>query len=97
MTVKQYVITIICIYLAVMNFAGFLSMGIDKSRAKRQKYRIPEATLLVIAGCGGSLGSFLGMNVFRHKTKHLKFTIPVPLFLIAHIFILAFLIWRFVL
>lgn len=97
MTGMQYAAVFIAIYLAVLNLAGFLTMGIDKYRAKKQQYRIPEATLLVIAACGGSLGSFLGMNVFRHKTKHVKFTVLVPLFLIVHIFLLAFLMWRFVL
>ena len=85
------------LYILIVNLAAFVLYAADKRRAVRGMWRIPEATLLVIAACGGSLGSFLGMNVFRHKTKHVKFTVLVPLFLIAHIFLLAFLIWRFVL
>lgn len=78
------------LYLLLINAAGFLLMLSDKRRAKKKRWRIPEATLLGVAAIGGSLGSWIGMYLFRHKTKHPKFTVGIPLLLIAHI---ALLIW----
>ncbi len=93
---KEIITVIVAVYLLIMNIAGFASMGIDKGKAKRHERRISEKALLTVAALGGSLGSFAGMSSFRHKTKHLKFTICVPLFLVIHILIIAFLIWRFI-
>lgn len=73
------------IYLLIVNAAGFLSMLVDKHKAKKNLWRIPEATLLLIALMGGSIGSLVGMYTVRHKTKHLKFTIGVPLILAVQI------------
>ena len=73
------------LYLLIINAAGVLFMLVDKIKAKRKAWRIPEATLLTVAALGGSLGSLLGMYLFRHKTKHLKFTVFVPLLLVAHV------------
>lgn len=67
-------------------------MFIDKSRAVHKEWRIPEKTLIGISVMGGSIGMLLGMNVFRHKTKHLKFTIGVPLILIMQIIAAIYLI-----
>ncbi|MBQ8164851.1 MAG: DUF1294 domain-containing protein [Clostridia bacterium] len=78
-----------------MSIVGFVSMKVDKVKAEKNKWRIKESTLLLIALFGGALGSFLGMQCFRHKTKHIKFVILVPLFLIIHILLLALYIWRF--
>lgn len=69
------------LYFGVINLIGFLLMGIDKAKAKRRAFRIPEATLFIVALIGGSIGSLLGMYVFRHKTRHLKFTIGIPVIL----------------
>lgn len=69
------------IYLLIVNAAGFFSMLADKLYAQKKLWRIPEATLLLIAAIGGSLGSLIGMYTVRHKTKHPKFTIGVPLIL----------------
>ena len=81
-------------YLVIINATGFLFMLIDKRKAQKNLWRIPERTLLGIAICGGSLGTLLGMNAFRHKTKHLKFSLGVPLILAVHILIAVFLlIW----
>lgn len=79
--------------LIVINIIAFLMYGIDKSKAKRGAWRIPEATLLGIAFFGGSVGAFLGMRVFRHKTKHARFVIGVPAMLIFHILIAALVIY----
>lgn len=76
---------IIAVYLAVTNLIGLALMGIDKAKAKRRKWRIPEATLFLVAAIGGSIGSILGMYIFRHKTKHLTFTIGMPVILLIQI------------
>ena len=66
-------------YLLTVNAAAFLLMLIDKEKAKKRKYRIPEDTLMGIAILGGSLGAWGGMKVFRHKTQHKKFALGIPL------------------
>lgn len=78
-------------YLAAINIITFFVYGIDKRKARKAKWRIPESTLLLLAAIGGSIGAFVGMRVFRHKTKHLKFTIGVP----AIIILQAAAIWYF--
>jgi len=84
---------ILLIYLAVINVAGFLLMGIDKLRAKKQVWRVPEKTLFLIAVIGGSIGTNVGMYVFRHKTKHWYFVIGMPLILIAQIVLVVWLVF----
>ena len=84
---------ILLIYLLIVNAAGFFSMLADKLYAKKKLWRIPEATLLLIAAIGGSLGSLIGMYAVRHKTKHPKFTVGIPVILIGQI-ILGFRILR---
>lgn len=68
-------------YLLVINLEGFALMGIDKSRARRGRRRIAEATLFIVAALGGSLGMLCGMYAFRHKTLHTSFTVGIPLLL----------------
>lgn len=70
------------IYLAVMNIWGFMSMYFDKQKAIHNKWRTTENHLLLIAVLGGSIGSYIGMKKFRHKTKHIKFMIVVPLMIV---------------
>ena len=82
---------IIIIYFIIVNICGFASMGIDKSRARNRRWRIPEAMLFFFAIIGGSLGSTVGMHLFHHKTKHWYFRIGFPLILIIQI-ILAILL-----
>ncbi len=89
---KPEIITAIIIYLAIVNLAGFLSMYIDKRRAIKNKWRICEQTLFIIAIIGGSIGSLLGMRTFRHKTKHIQFTFGMPAILIMQIIIAIFII-----
>ena len=74
-------------YLLIINAAGFALMLVDKWKAKKNRWRIRESTLLIVAALGGSVGSLLGMYLFRHKTLHLKFTLGIPLILAAHCFI----------
>lgn len=68
-------------YLLIVNAAGFLLMLADKHRARKKRWRIPEATLMGVAAIGGSIGSLIGMYTVRHKTKHPRFTIGIPLIL----------------
>ena len=76
--------TILLLLLAV-NLVSFALYGLDKLKARRGLWRIRESTLLLVALLGGSLGALLGMEVFRHKTKHWTFKLLVPLFLVLHI------------
>ena len=80
------------IYLVIINAAGFFFMLADKYKAKKKLWRIPEATLMGIAALGGSLGSLLGMYTFRHKTKHPKFTVGLPLLLAIQVVLLVMLL-----
>ena len=76
---------LILLYLLIVNAVAFLLMLVDKQSARKKLWRIPESTLLLTAAIGGSIGSLAGMFVFRHKTKHLKFTLGIPAILIAQI------------
>ena len=73
------------IYLAVINVVAFFMYGIDKWKAKKSKWRISEAALLMMAVLGGSIGAWLGMKVWHHKTLHKKFRYGIPLILIVQI------------
>jgi uncharacterized membrane protein YsdA (DUF1294 family) len=73
------------IYLLIINAVGFLLMLVDKYKARKKLWRIPEATLMTVAAIGGSIGSLLGMYTFRHKTKHIKFTLGIPAILAVQI------------
>lgn len=75
---------IIILYLIGINLFAFLMYGLDKQKAKQRKWRISERILLLLAAAGGSAGAYAGMLVFRHKTRHLKFRIGVPLILVIH-------------
>lgn len=88
--ISKYSTLAILIYLVILNIIGFTIMGIDKSRAKRGAWRIPEKTLFLIAILGGSIGSILGMKQFRHKTKHKTFTIGMPAILIVQAAIILY-------
>ena len=81
------------LYLFLMNLFCFLLMGADKGFAKRGARRIPEKVLFGVALLGGSLGGVLGMQIFRHKTKHLSFKIIFPLLLVLHIALTVFLLY----
>ena len=86
--------TCILIYLDAVNGIAFLLCGIDKWKARRERWRIPEKTLFLSAIAGGSVGFLLGMQLFRHKTKHKSFTIGIPLILAMQIGLAAWLLMR---
>jgi uncharacterized membrane protein YsdA (DUF1294 family) len=72
----------------------FFMYGIDKWKAKRSRWRIPESTLLVMAVIGGSIGAWLGMKVWHHKTMHKKFKYGVPTILLIHVLIVGYAIFK---
>ena len=80
---------IFLVFYIIMNLVTFILYGADKSKAKKGKWRIPEKTLLLFAACFGGLGAFLGMKVFRHKTKHTSFRILVPVCMILQFILIA--------
>lgn len=84
-------ITFLLLYLFLINAVSFLLMLADKRMAQKKLWRIPEATLLTAAAFGGSIGALVGMYTFRHKTKHLKFTLGVPAILAAQIALIVYL------
>ena len=73
--------TIASSYLLLINAVGFVLMLVDKYKARKKLWRIPEATLMGVAALGGCIGCLLGMYTVRHKTKHPKFTLGIPLIL----------------
>lgn len=78
-------IILITSYILIVNLLGFAAMGIDKHKAKAGSYRIPEATLFILALIGGSIGSTVGMFFFRHKTRHWYFVVFMPAILILQV------------
>lgn len=78
-------------WVVLMSAAGFVLMGVDKYRARRDMWRIPEKTLLTCALLGGTPGVILGMNRFRHKTKHWYFRYGLPALLIVQLALLGWL------
>lgn len=82
------ILRVVILYLVAINVVTFLLYGIDKFKAKRLKWRIPESVLLGFAVIGGSVGAWLGMIVWRHKTQHKKFRYGIPLILAMQIAIL---------
>lgn len=85
-------ITFLVIYFVIINIVGFAIMGIDKRKAIKRTFRIPEATLFIVALIGGSIGSILGMQVFRHKTRHWYFVFGMPAILIIQIALIVLLL-----
>lgn len=75
----------VCLYLLAVNLLAFAAFGLDKRRAVRGKWRIPERTLLLLAAFGGSIGALLGMRLFHHKTRKKKFAAGIPAILFLQI------------
>lgn len=81
----RILVCIIIVYLIIMNIIGVSVMAIDKSKAKRGAWRIPEKVLFGVSVFGGSIGTWAGMYLFRHKTKHWYFVIGMPFILIVQV------------
>ncbi len=86
---------ILTIYLIAINIAIFFVYGIDKWKARRSKWRIPESTLLTLAVLGGSIGAFIGMRTWHHKTMHNKFKYGVPLIINLQVVLAVYIYIRF--
>ena len=78
-------------YLAMVNVVAFVTYGIDKLKARRNQWRIPESTLLLLAMIGGSIGAWIGLKVWRHKTLHKKFKYGIPLIIVVQIALCIYL------
>lgn len=94
MKTTDYIKLIFLIYLIMINFAGFFAMGIDKRKARKHKWRIRESAFFIIALLLGSAGTWIGMYVFRHKTKHWYFVLGMPAILAAQIAVAVWLCCR---
>lgn len=88
---KEMIILVVAL-VAMYNLVVFCVYGYDKRCAIKDKWRVPEKVLIGLALFGGSVGAYLGMTIFRHKTKHTKFTVLVPLFLLIHIVLVVWLV-----
>lgn len=84
---------ILLIYLLTINLVAFILFGIDKWKAEKQKWRIPESTLLSFAALGGSIGAWIGMKVWHHKTLHKKFKYGVPAIFILQIALIGWFLY----
>ena len=85
---------IVLIYLAAINIVTFFLYGIDKYKARHDKWRVKEATLIWLSVFGGSVGAWLGMKVWHHKTLHNKFKYGIPLILFAQIIVVILILYR---
>ena len=82
------------LWLLAVNVAAFVMMGLDKAKAKLGAWRIPEKTLLLTAAAGGSVGAILGMQLFRHKTRHAAFAVGLPAILAVQLAVALLLTWQ---
>ena len=87
---------ILLVYLLAVNLVLFAVMGIDKRKAIKGQWRVPEKTLFLLAIAGGSIGGILGMQLFRHKTRHWSFRLGFPAILVLQLTLAAWLTYRFV-
>lgn len=85
-------VKVLIVYLVVINLVTFIMYGIDKYKAKKAKWRIPESTLLWMAAVGGSIGAWVGMRAWHHKTLHKKFKFGVPAILLLHLALVVYLL-----
>lgn len=91
----MFYIEIFIYYLIAINIIAFIVYGIDKFKATKGYWRIPESTLLLLAIIGGSVGAWLGMMLWHHKTKHWKFMIGVPAVFFFHLSLIAYVYWKY--
>lgn len=90
-----FLLKAVFIWLAVINLIAFALMGLDKWKARRDAWRIPEKTLFLAALLGGALGGTVGMHLFHHKTRHWYFRFGFPVLLILQLLLAGFLAYRF--
>ena len=85
---------ILLIYIAIANLVAFAMYGIDKRRSIKNKWRIPEKKLLLVALLGGAFGALWGMILFHHKTKKARFFLTVPVLFVLQVVLFSWLFWR---
>lgn len=85
------------VYVFIINLLAFVTMGVDKKRARRHEYRISEQTLWMLAIIGGGTGAFLGMKHFHHKTKHQAFRLGFPLLMAIQLVLFGCILYQVVL
>lgn len=85
---------ILIAYLVLINVVAFVAFGVDKWKAQRGAWRIPELTLLLLAALGGSVGAWLGMRVWHHKTQHLKFLVGIPAIFVLQILLAWWILYK---
>ncbi len=90
---EPFLLKIALVYLLVVSLLGFFAMGLDKWKAKKDRWRIPEHTLFLFALLGGSPGTILGMHLFRHKTQHWYFRLGMPLILVLQLALVVAGVW----
>lgn len=90
-----FLLKAVLVWLAVINLIAFALMGLDKRKARRDAWRIPEKTLFLAALLGGALGGTVGMHLFHHKTRHWYFRFGFPVLLILQLLLAGFLAYRF--
>lgn len=90
-----FLLKAVLVWLVVINLIAFALMGLDKWKARRDAWRIPEKTLFLAALLGGALGSTVGMHLFHHKTRHWYFRFGFPVLLILQLLLAGFLAYRF--
>ncbi len=88
------ILKIICAWCLLWSIAAFIAMGADKRKAKKGRWRVPEATLFLLALLGGALGATLGMHLFHHKTRHWYFRWGLPLILLVQIALVVLAVWK---
>lgn len=88
----EFLIRVLIIYYLLINVVAFTAYGIDKRKAMRNQWRIPEFTLITLAFIGGFAGAPLGMLIFHHKTRKLKFRLLIPVAVILHIILIIFIV-----
>ena len=86
-----FLLKAVLVWLAVINLIAFALMGLDKQKARRDAWRIPEKTLFLAALLGGALGGTVGMHLFHHKTRHWYFRFGFPVLLILQLLLAGFL------
>lgn len=85
---------LLIVYVEAVNAVAFVVYGVDKYKAQKTKWRIRESTLLLLAAIGGSAGAWLGMNIWRHKTRHAKFRYGVPAILMIQLTGVLCFLWN---
>lgn len=85
--------TVLATYFIIVNIVGFIMSAVDKSAAKRHKWRVPEKNLFAVSLLGGAVGTLMSMLIFRHKTKHKRFMIGIPLIIFVQLSVYIYIIF----